>query len=1392
MLTPMRPWRAAALVAAAGTSAALAGPAVNPTGVASGSAEFSPAGSSLTITASDGAIINYSRFDVAAGESVRFVQPGAEARVLNRVNSVDPTHINGSLSANGVVYLVNPSGVVFGPSSVISAAGVVAAAANLSDADFLAGVDRFAATGGVVSNHGVIQADRLVHLVGSRVENLGSIVAPEGVVSMSAGDEVYLATEGSRLMVRAGGGSPAAPAQADVVHEGSIDAGETLFTTGDLYSIALGGETRSGRVAASGGDVVVEGGAVDASREGGGGEVELTGRTVFVGEGSEVRADALGTGDGGSVIIKADEAAGVFGALSARGATGSGGFVETSAASVLRVTGAPDVSGAAGGGEWLIDPTDLEIVLDGLGTAGVVPTPEGFASSAVGARIEVGTVVAGLLGGDVTLETAAAGPEAGDITLLATLDFDGVTGSTLTLRAHNDINLDRDILDTTFGDGDGLNLRLIADADLSGAGGINQNRDLELGTGSLDATGAFYASAATSEIIGGSATIDVEGAAAVPGRVFLTGPLSVRAMDAVTFQPGAIIAASVDSRSGLDGTGDTLFAAGDLQINAPAQRYQAGIGSTGSARVRIADNAPRLQGAAFGSRPDDFAIIQSAPAQSADLPLLADFGGGALTTLGGMDYRVETLGVGRDITLGSNGRLRGADLRLASSGDLAITGDLDAGALITSAPGETTIGADVTAAGGSYRGSAADADLSGGSLATTGTLAADGVGLSFAGDAQLVTDGDAVIVDPIAGASGAGGDLTIEALSGDLTQAGAQPIGADDAFFTADNIEITSLDLGGDLRLIAAGDATVEATGAVNLGGGASDVGGALGLTAGGDITDSDAASVGGETRLTTTGAIDLGLLDAAGTVFLDSSLFASVVNARAVTLGESTVGGDLSVTALSGGISDDGAVSAGGSAAFETAGTGAIALETTTAPGGFTLVTADGNATLAGADLTLSGAAISGDFVLDSASYTLAGDATATGTAELTGGGEAVAGGPQLVSAGGDLMLGGDLLKTSGGDLTLVSGGLMTLGGDLGAAGGSVFLNPAGRAITPDRATIAADSATGSTRIDASDRVVLGRREKLTALGALMIQAGSEIVTGDLNAFGDLTLTAPTLTLLTREDASLLEPSGVSLALTGPDSGVDLIAAGRIDINAASVVTDSVSLSDGAPLVATDGEPVSGAGSLERRRFDDPLTADDFRFAGVVLDLAAPPAAGPSGTTAGLEGDTVADEAFTLERPPQLDPALAAQLARLGVPVREPETQERVATVSGRGLYDDFAAGTAGANAARLSGAVARDLVASYDALAGEDFSRAPAVRERFARMVADAGMEPAELAERMAEAGAGEELGALARIDALLSNLGLTEPELREARAALFGRFTPAELEPETLRRAAEASGA
>lgn len=1397
MYTQRSSWCAVALTSVAGSTVALGAanpqPTIVPTEVVHGAAQFASDGVNTTITASDGAIINYSQFDVLTGESVTFLQPGADARVLNRINSVDPSHINGALSANGIVYLVNPSGVIFGEGAVISAAGLVAAAANIADADFLAGVDRFTATGGVVSNLGVIQAEQLVHLVGSRVENSGTIVAPEGVVSMSAGENVYLATSGSRLMVRVEGG---AGETGGVSHSGSVDAGEALFTTGDLYSVALGGSTTAETITAHGGAVALEGATVDASGAHGGGDVSLTGEVVFIDDASSVRADATITGAGGRIDIIGDDAAGVFGDLSARGATGKGGFIETSAGRVLRVTKAPDVSGSSGG-EWLIDPTDLDIVLDGMGTMGVIATPDGFASSAVGAQIEVGTVVAGLLLGDVTLMTSAAGAEAGDITLLGTLDFDGVSGSTLTLEAHNNINLDRDILDTTFGDGDALNLVLTADLDGDGFGGVNQNRDLELGMGSLLATGAFYNSAPTSEIIGTAASIDVMGDAFVPGRVFLTGALDVRAMGEITFQPGAVIAGSVDSRSGLDGSGDTLFAPGALQFNVPVISFRAGIPTSGTARVRIADNVPILQGAAFNSRPSDFAIAQSAALTSADLPALSDFGNGALTTLSGMDYTIETLGAGRDIALNSNARLRGADLRVTAGGDLDIPANLIAGALIARANGAMNLGGNVTATGGNHRGTVVDADLSGASLATSGTLAADSVGLSFTNSAQLRTQGDALIVDPLSGNSGAGGDLSITALAGDIAQgAGAtQALDADDATFVASDgsIALGDLNATGLVRLVSQGSATVVNSGALTFGGGTTRVDGDLDVTAGGDISDSSAVEVAGESRFDAAGAINLDQLDATGTVFLDSVLFASVTNAQALVLGDSNVGTDLIATTLAGGISDNGNVNVGGAASLETLATGDIALDTTTAPGGFSLITADGNASLAGTNVTLNNAMIAGDFVVDAAAFTLAGDAVASGSVDVTGDGTASGAGDQLVSAGTTLTLNDELIKTTSGDLTLVSSDLMTLGGNVGANDGSLLLNPAGRAIVPDRATIAGmPDGMGELRLSASDSVVFGRREKMTVLGSLVIDAGNEIVTGDLNAFGDLTLNASQLTLLSRDGSRILEQDGLALDLTpSPDAGVDLIAAGAIDINAGTVQMDFDSASDSPVILATDGESVSGAGGFQRRQFSDQLEMSDFVFAGVVLDLAAPPAT-TTGNPAGLEGDAAqTDGGFILERAPQLDPALAIRLAEIGVPVRSTTNDERVATVSGRGLYDDVSVQRDAASA-RLSGTVARSLVERYDALAGEDFARADDVRDRlgdlYAQFLAQATPEESTsgeaMARYMAQQGAADELDAIAAIDRMLGNLGLTGIELVEARQNALGRLAPENLSTDMLR--------
>ena len=49
------------------------------------------------------------------GETVQFIQPGVKSRVLNRISGESPSSINGTIQANGIVYFVNPSGIVFGP-----------------------------------------------------------------------------------------------------------------------------------------------------------------------------------------------------------------------------------------------------------------------------------------------------------------------------------------------------------------------------------------------------------------------------------------------------------------------------------------------------------------------------------------------------------------------------------------------------------------------------------------------------------------------------------------------------------------------------------------------------------------------------------------------------------------------------------------------------------------------------------------------------------------------------------------------------------------------------------------------------------------------------------------------------------------------------------------------------------------------------------------------------------------------------------------------------------------------------------------------------------------------------------------------------------------------------
>ena len=90
------------------------------------------------------------------------------ASVLNRITGADPSRIDGTLLANGRVYIVNPAGVFFGNGALVDVGQIYAAAGQIANEDFLNGIDHFTDLTGSVINDGAIIAEA-VHLIGSQV-----------------------------------------------------------------------------------------------------------------------------------------------------------------------------------------------------------------------------------------------------------------------------------------------------------------------------------------------------------------------------------------------------------------------------------------------------------------------------------------------------------------------------------------------------------------------------------------------------------------------------------------------------------------------------------------------------------------------------------------------------------------------------------------------------------------------------------------------------------------------------------------------------------------------------------------------------------------------------------------------------------------------------------------------------------------------------------------------------------------------------------------------------------------------------------------------------------------------------------------------------------------------
>ncbi|MGD1908299.1 MAG: filamentous hemagglutinin N-terminal domain-containing protein, partial [Leptolyngbyaceae cyanobacterium] len=227
---------------------------------------------------------------------------------------------------------------------------------------------------------------------------------------------------------------------------------------------------------------------------------------------SQISANALQQGDGGRVIVWADNTTRFLGAIAARGGPlgGNGGFVEVSGAVTLGFDGQVDTTAVAGTvGTLLLDPTDISIVAGALSPPSAADGLWAFGEDAGAQTIGADTVVA-LLG------TAALTLQATN-TISVNSAIASPTAFDLTLEANNNIVINADI--TTAG-GD---VTLIADADgLNGGAVTLTGTTISTGSGAIALTGTG-ADGATGTDGGDGITLTNSSLVTTSGALALTG-----------------------------------------------------------------------------------------------------------------------------------------------------------------------------------------------------------------------------------------------------------------------------------------------------------------------------------------------------------------------------------------------------------------------------------------------------------------------------------------------------------------------------------------------------------------------------------------------------------------------------------------------------------------------------------------------------------------------------------------------------------------------------------------------------------------------------------------------------------------------------------------------------
>jgi filamentous hemagglutinin family protein len=753
---------------------------------------------------------SFDRFSVGTNDTASFTGPAGIKNILSRVTGGQQSEIDGTLRSTipgAHLYLLNPSGVVFGPNATLDVQGSF----HVSTADYLRLADgaRFFArlseqstlsvappvafgflgpTPAPITVNGTgdrstlhVQPGETFSLVGGTLKVAGSkketavsesvtkptLDAPEGrihLVSVASAGEVVLQPAGQ-------------PQDVEVVAVARL--GVLELTRGALVDVSTGGERPAGHVTVVASDVRLANGQIQALTmgRGDGGAITVQADTLTLTQGARISSSTRSEGRGGRVTIAASQVSldnGRISATAAESGSGTGGEIAVQADTLTLTRGASidvSTSGAGGGGRITIAASQvfemvgqqgsktLRSTLDsstyGSGDAGYVGVSAPTVRLVDNARITTGSVSTGR-GGDIEVR-------GGTVTLTGGSDISADptgagSGGRVTVVATEAIRMMGSTMGsatTRSSSGDGGQVFVAAPLVSLEAGSA-----IGVSTSGPGQGGAIESQVGTLRLTGG-ATISSGSFGAGRG-----GSITVRASEAVQLSGGSALASNAE-RSG-DG-GRVFVSAPIIHLENNGSRIEAltiGNGNAGNVdvqgtQVTLIDHA---QIVASSGRLTSQGPVFVGEGRAGNVTITAQ----TLTLMGGAQIRSNTRGTAHGgtvtvttaDTLTIAGRDSGLQTTAISSG---IGGDIVVQAQQARLTDGAVISAESSGTGnaGSITITVRDTFLSQHSTVTTSASQAKGGNIRVTAPA-LVRLQKSQITATVGGGTGDGGNVTID------------------------------------------------------------------------------------------------------------------------------------------------------------------------------------------------------------------------------------------------------------------------------------------------------------------------------------------------------------------------------------------------------------------------------------------------------------------------------------------------------------------------------------------------------------------------------------------------------------------------------------------------------